>query len=517
MLKESFDPKRLQVNLQAIPAPEDLYFFVLELASNKCKIIEVSWARSDGLAHFRLVIIAGRGIDNIKWQLWSGLEPNIKLLWEQNSKDIRYVHNLIIKSCGALKVTVSKINESGFQDLERSLHQMTTYQHKAYEGVSVKPDVIAGVTSFISLLELIQNIYKAKNTGRLVVTADNDQYEVYFIEGVLTHCNLANNSGIDVFYSLLEINDCKFELEINISNCPRTMSVDMDELFLNSASIISESRYLKDIGVDLNSVLVQVNSKLTKNEFVSLLSQYNKDELFVFKAFYRQVDGILSVSEIITTLQLNKSKWIPVISTLFKQGLISQLCLSTSKNSGSTKIKPLDRSLIQSVMMILKRADTQIYTYPAFMYFLDQEYLRSQRANCPFSVVILSFYQKVQESSQINIKGVDREELIKRVESGIRKTDYFTHYENNDFALILPNTHTHGAKILINRLVNKILIYPLSSNINSQNLVIACGIVCAPYDIKDIHLLLPAVENARDFALQNGSRVISYQDIIDKI
>ncbi len=518
MLKESFDPKRLKVNLQSIPNPEDLYFFVLELANSKAKTMEIAWDRSDGMAHFQLLLTAKLGVDVFIWQLKSGKEPNVKLLWEQNTKDIKFIHNLIVKSCGTLKVTSNKISKeiSAITEPDKDFSQLSTNQHKAFSSKETKPDSISGTTAFISLIDLILNIYKAKNTGKLTVYDEANQFDTYFIGGVLTHCQYEESTGLSVFYNLLETNDCKFEFEFNSIIRNRSINIEMEDLFNNCTELINESSYLKDIGINPNSVLNQVNQKLSKSEFRTIFNHLSKDNLTNFEQLYKHFDGNLTIAEIVQSLNLPKSTWVPSVSRLIKHGLITQIIPSVDKPETPAKIKPLDQSLIKSVMMILKRADTQIYSYPAFMFFLEQEYLRSQRANCPFSVILLSFYQK-QNNDLFHLQGKALEELLKRIEVGIRRTDYLTHYESSDFALVLPNTHTHGAKILVNRLINKLLIYPLTNSVNSLNLVIACGIVCAPYDIKDIHLILPALETARDYALQNGSRVISYQDIIDRI
>ena len=42
----------------------------------------------------------------------------------------------------------------------------------------------------------------------------------------------------------------------------------------------------------------------------------------------------------------------------------------------------------------LIRPETSILSYPAFIYFLDQEYLRYEHFNFPFSLIVFSIGQR---------------------------------------------------------------------------------------------------------------------------
>lgn len=518
MLKGSFEPQRSQVHLQATPDPEELYYFLLDLAQNRGKYIDVTWLRPDGLAKFKLTLSAIRSQELIRWQLFSGNPPNEKLLWDNTTKDVVFIHNLIVKSCGSIKITQNNIPKSSSSNTKLPASN-TNLLLAAELNTNAEEDnsIVTGISSFISLTDLIDNIAKARNTGKLTVFDLEHEYQVFFEDGKLTHCSSDYGSGVGVFIDLLETEDNRFQFEASLLPPNRTINQDMEEILNLSQLVGREARYLKDIGVSVDSLISQVNVQLLEIEFESTLSEIPIEEITHYKVFYRLIDGKSSIKDLVKLLKLDRGQWIPIVSALFKHGLVSLPSCSdgVEKHRKLKKIKPLDQSLIQSVRIILKRADTGILTYPALLFFLEQEYLRSQRLDCPFSLMIITLLVKglAPGVEATYIKSTAAAEFIKRIEIIRRRTDYFSHYETNDYALLLPNTLHQGAKILANRFINKLLIHPLSPTVNSQNLIIATGIVCAPADVQDLHWLLPAAEEARDFALKHGSRIISYQDL----
>ncbi len=112
--------------------------------------------------------------------------------------------------------------------------------------------------------------------------------------------------------------------------------------------------------------------------------------------------------------------------------------------------KKVDTQAIHSVMMCLRRFDSGMFTYAAFLYFLEQEYFRAYRTRGSFSVVLFS----VKPHAKHNQKPSNEtfRELAARIAKVKRHNDVLAHYDSDDhYVLLLPGTSIVGARRLVTR------------------------------------------------------------------
>jgi hypothetical protein len=179
----------------------------------------------------------------------------------------------------------------------------------------------------------------------------------------------------------------------------------------------------------------------------------------------------------------------------------------------------IDAAAIQKVMTSLRRTDTGMFMFPAFLYFLEQEYFRSLRARGSLSVIVFEMY----EESVVDGEAVATElptgaimDAVLRITALKRHVDLISHYGSCDYAILLPNTKSTGARIFAQRVIDSLLKKPLG-DVNPDELCLSLGCASIPEDFVDMSKLLGAAELALDQAHATGSALVMYTDIKDRV
>jgi GGDEF domain-containing protein len=151
----------------------------------------------------------------------------------------------------------------------------------------------------------------------------------------------------------------------------------------------------------------------------------------------------------------------------------------------------VDWSQAVAVERLLIRSDTLIYSYPAFLYFLQSEFSRWERFGRPFSVILLQIGGCADPQGApepLSISGV--REIAERVGRLKRKTDLLAHYETFGFALLLLETESQEGHAFANRLVEAITTNPLSGGLSGTRVLAKAGVACIPDDCSTLGSLL---------------------------
>lgn len=158
--------------------------------------------------------------------------------------------------------------------------------------------------------------------------------------------------------------------------------------------------------------------------------------------------------------------------------------------------KKVDTQAIHSVMMCLRRFDTGMFTYAAFLYFLEQEYFRAYRTRGAFSVVLFSV--KTNDWGNQRPANEVLRELAARIAKVKRHNDVLAHYDYDDhYILLLPGTSVMGARRLVSRL--SVALKGLV-----QDMEISFGVAGVPEDCTDLGSLLGEAEY--DKKVNNASK-----------
>jgi len=169
---------------------------------------------------------------------------------------------------------------------------------------------------------------------------------------------------------------------------------------------------------------------------------------------------------------------------------------------------------IQGVVRLLCRPETGLYTYPAFLFFVDQEYRRFRRGGLPFSVAIfqMNFREPTGRVSSQPMPVQAVTEAALRICKAKRDLDLLAHYSTFDYAFLLPHTDRDGAAILIKRIANALTAEPLMPNMSADRLAVYFGIANMPADADRPRALVTAALEAHKYALNGADNIVLYRD-----
>jgi diguanylate cyclase (GGDEF)-like protein len=258
---------------------------------------------------------------------------------------------------------------------------------------------------------------------------------------------------------------------------------------------------------------LQKRTNITDLEFVQRAAQQAPMNVEFMNKFYRMLDGKQTVEEMIRAFQLSRIQIIFLIYHLLTNDLIKISNVAVKSTSFAVQPRVIDGAAIQSVMMSLRRADTGMFIYPAFLYFLEQEYFRCYRSRSPLSVIVFEMRLRSGAESRQLLPGPAILDAVLRISQLKRHVDLLAHYDAFDYALLLPNTKANGAQIFANRLVRALTASPLGGEVDASKLSLSMGCSSIPEDFVDLSSLLGAADLAMAQAKSQNKPVIMYRDI----
>jgi len=153
---------------------------------------------------------------------------------------------------------------------------------------------------------------------------------------------------------------------------------------------------------------------------------------------------------------------------------------------------------------------TGIYSFPALLFMLEQEYHRAYRNNSALSVIVLKIRiargQSLTRTRTCLPLPAERMALL-RIGKAKRSIDLLGHFGQDRLALVLPQTPKAGAKRLANKLIDRLLQSALVDGLRPTDLEISLGIATAPGDGQNLSILLTRAEAAQVKAEETQTRV----------
>lgn len=488
----------------------------------------------NGLSEYTLAIECSPRGGDAEWRMYAGVGSRSQLLWNYVSCDVLLVYNLICSSCGdgfnAVSAPAEPVSEtwresgSGqdtFYRLEalnipRPEHMTPTQENAAL--LLPKPtSALTGDLAHVQMPTLLQSILMAQMNGRLRIFSINRDAEVFFKDGIPVHAFTPDTVGEESIFEILTWKEGEFAFEAKAMTDARTIRQNLDSLLLQGMQLIDNTTYLRNSGLRPETIINRKYNNLTEPEFESMVSSGAPIPLQVQKKFYRSIDENKTIQHLLEKLRLPRSQWIPLMCNMMRCDLVTLTTPvgTTTTEKPALEPKSIDKRAIQNVMMSLRRPETGLFTYPAFLYFLEQEYFRGYRSASPISIVV--FQMRMQNSLQdpvrepLPLSAVS--EAVRRISRVKRHVDMMAHYETFDYALLLPNTKASGAAVFCNRIIKTLSASPLVPGMNMELLSFAFGIASIPEDFQDLSLLLSAAEVAKTAAMNSRSPIILYKDI----
>lgn len=529
MLNQQGDSRSHRL-LPECPGIQVVHHMLAEALENTSKNVEVSWHDRTRPGIFLLGCKADPFGQDPKWWLWRRDSDKVEHLWEYASCDTLIVVNRVRASCGetispaqltGASPPLPEDNDPGafyYEPSSQPVQQNTTPLPAMSPQTSLakRDTVLNGELSFIQISALLQSILLAKMTGRLQVDSIEGAAEVFFVDGVPLHATTPHAKGEESIYELISWHEGKFFFQPQVQSSKRTIHDQLDGMIIQGVQLLDKLNLLKSCGFRLDCIMKKTNEAMSEVDLNTMLSIGDPKHVESQRRLYQAIDGSTSAVEITNYLGLQRSRWIPALAHLFKCKLVTIIGRESRKRTGQLmKPKTIDSAAVQKVMMTLRRADTGMFNYPAFLYFLEQEYFRGNRAGTPLSVITFELRTKsgVKEIIREPLPQAALSEAVLRITQEKRHNDLLAHYELFDYALICPDTSGEGARIFAERLAKALTKDPLSSTVRKENLSVCFGISCVPEDFLEMGLLLTAAETARNHALETDKSVVLFRDI----
>ncbi len=529
MLKNQLGSKS-NINMACMPEIGDLHHFMSSVLEHPGKQINITWLTEDKNGTYTLNITSLPLKTDPEWHL--SLKRGIlkRTLWHHNSCDVLLINNLLISTCNPNK---EQIDASG-QIATTAMHRAASRSNDQFfvktsmtgieamkdpnktVSMAVSTDHAFGDLSVVALIFVLRSLGSTKATGKLKLKHEETEAEIYLVDGEVIHAHLNSMDGLDALYSLIEWETGIYSFEALVVSPMRSINTQLEVIMMTGIKNKEDATFLRNNNINLNTILIRRNINLSDKEFDNLASQGTNLDLNFQRSFYKYIDDKSTINEIIERTHLTRDKWMSAIVNLVKCGFVTG---TNSESWGKGKKPPLrpknvDVKAIDKVMMTLRQSDTGLFTYPAFLYFLEQEYFRSYRQGAYFTILNVQIWQS-QGENDFNWQWLDKASLteaIRRISKLKRFVDIFAHYENNDYVILLPNTALAGAITFGHRIIRELSKDPLSANINNENLKIAIGIAGIPEDVRELGLLLSAAEFAKNHAQLTRHTVFPYQD-----
>lgn len=369
-----------------------------------------------------------------------------------------------------------------------------------------------GNLSYFPVTDLFEKINQEMITGKLEVNKDELITEVYFKNGLPVDAIANDTVGDDAVVELLTWNIGKFALHPSMVTNDQTITRPIEVLQEDSKKLTSTIHELKGLGMQPTSTLIATGENLPLND-----QSYGPPiSPEVLEKMHECLDGNHSVGDLAQEFEISRVKlihWIHHLTRVLNAVQISNE--APQKSSLVLKPKSIDSQGIQQVMMSLRHSDTGMFIYPAFLYFLEQEYFRSYRTRSSFSVIVFKLESIQSKNGKSRTKPLPLDtmvEAVARISKLKRHVDLLSHYDNEYFALLLPNTKASGARTFGNKMLKALKDAPLLQ-LDPKNLSIAIGCASVPGDFKDLSSLLGAAEVSLVHAINTEQPMVLYRDI----
>ncbi len=474
-----------------LPTRMQLRSLFLEADQNINCLIELPFGDSPEI--YSIAVLRARAGSVCQWSLYRGEGTNSVLEWNHSSNDWEQIHGAIAAHFPGWELKGKVLTEPS-QDKTVVLPQATV----ADEGSSFMA-TLEGDLRNLQIPNLLQSIGMGEMTGRLQVRGRADTAMVFFVKGQPVHCRMKGAEGDAALIQLIGWEEGQFCFYPEPKIETRTIKKRLDMLIMEGVTFLDQNKSLDGKGVTLDSVIVRTHASITEQEFEAIIAKGTGHDKEAQKRFYCEIDNESTLFEILRNQPMAKTEWVPILFNLVSLGLVQFKAKQTLTPASSDQRSTIDWTQMRMVERALLRTDTGIYTFPAFLYFLDKEYWRCNRFNRPFSIIILQIglvngneekdFAKVnsQKYAPLPIRAIRA--MGKNIANIKRQIDILAHFETLNYALLLPETDKAGGLNFMNRL-SDLLKNTSFEDIEANYVDFALGTANMPEDCTDIQTLL---------------------------
>jgi hypothetical protein len=452
---------------------------------NAGAIVELPFG--DDVQSFNLTVTRDTAHGSWMWMMYRDDGYSAGLEWSHLTHDADYIHNLI----NNLNLGFSWTKPVQAFPAEVQANPATA---TAQPTEQAPRGTLQGNLTKVQIANLFQSINMGQMTGRLEIVSPSDKATVYFSDGNPVHATMRGAVGTEAVIQMQgwQIGDFTF-FDSPIDVTP-TIKRGLISLLMEGATFVDHLTFLTTSGLMHDSYLVPVKNVNLKEA----LKDGVECELADLMSIYDKIDGIKTWSDIQRDLDLTKTKWVPVMFNLINCGLV-RINNTFTKATRQTKAEDkMDWAAVRTFEQSISRGDSGLFTHPALLYFLSQEWHRYESTRHPFSLIIFGYCHKSSDSLDpqfIPFRARVVDELREKVLKTKRKYDQLCHAGAFSYAMLLPLTSKKAALRQAHILAEMCGSMHISEDFNNNEIEFRAGIANIPEDCSSLGELLTLAEN----------------------
>jgi len=357
--------------------------------------------------------------------------------------------------------------------------------------------------------DILSTYGMSRLTGMLEILGDNAIGQVFFVEGVPKHAQAGTARGDAAVKELVTWRRGTYSFKPNkltdMNSCDKSLQASITE----GTALLNQMKTLEDAGLVYESYLVLKQKNLSDTELKLMLSKGQPLDYEWQKSIYELLKRKRTFTDLLRDQPMETSQWAPLLFNFLYCGIM-EIKAPSGARGGALDFLGEGKQVIQALKYNFIRPETSIYSLEGILYFLEYEFYRFEAYNLPLSLIIMEMSKRKGEGS-MQVEALPPEIIAQaamRIDLVKRPLDILGHFENMEFALILPNTRPSQAAFIANRILDSVSNTPLANDINKRNLSVAIGVAGLPADGEDIPALIGAARAAKNEALQGTFPIV---------
>lgn len=357
--------------------------------------------------------------------------------------------------------------------------------------------------------DILSTYGMSRLTGMLEILGDNAIGQVFFVEGVPKHAQAGTARGDAAVKELVTWRNGTYSFKPNkltdMNSCDKSLQASITE----GTALLNQMKALEEAGLVYESYLVLKQKNLSETELKLMLSKGQPLDFEWQKSIYELLKRKRTFTDLLRDQPMESAQWAPLLFNFLYCGIM-EIKAPSGTRGGALDFLGEGKQVIQALKYNFIRPDTGIFSLEGILYFLEYEFYRFEAYNLPLSLIIMEMSKRKGEGS-MQVEALPPEIIAQaamRIDLVKRPLDIIGHFENMEFALILPNTRPSQAAFIANRILDSVSNTPLANDINKRNLQIAIGVAGLPADGEDIPALIGAARSAKNEALQGTFPIV---------
>jgi hypothetical protein len=506
--------------LSAMPSYDDLLQVFNRCRQSPGRKIELLWSLNNGSQYMLVATVAAEGGDP-EWNFHFGTGPRAPQIFQHSTGDIQFLLSLVSSVCTGQNV------QDYIVESQKGLQSSTLFGLSA-----LKPDgpiatswgggqapgdkqevSLEGSLSEMPAPGLLQSIVLSKMTGKLLLNNEGESIIIYFEEGTPVHATANDTRGDLAIMDLLTWQNGSFHFIPGERTMERTINRRLDAILMEGVTLLDQYQAILKAGLRMDSVLIRKRQGITEADFDQLMASAAPVELLKQKQFYIMLDDTRTLFDLLRTMPMPKTEWVPIIFNFITCDLIMPADKPmVGLNRRKVDAVPIDRSAIEGAMRSMVRPETGLFSHPLLLYFIEQEYLRYHSGGMPFSLIIFDLMLRTPQGMETLTNEAMRE-VSRRINHVKRSIDMLGHFETFSYGLLLPQTDLAGAGVVIQRIVEVLLDATMGGALPTHMLAMAFGIFGIPEDGTDLGTAIAGAVSAREECKKTGAAMMYFRDL----